>query len=131
MLIHLDGHPTELTAVMVELCRSDMGDDIDIMTSLRGIGEKTAANFLVEMGGDIRKFKDHKKLIAMAGIDPAICQPGKHDGQGRITKRGNRHQRRQDGLPFKKAVLAAAHKLLRVIFAMLTQRTFFSYAANS
>ena len=155
VLIHLEGHLKELTAMMIELCRSDMGDDIDIMTSLRGIGEKTATNFLVEMGGDIRKFKDHKKLIAMAGLDPAIYQSGKHDGQGRITKRGNRHlrrviwlmtirviqfndcfrqhyqKRRQDGLPFKKAVLATAHKLLRVIYAMLTQRKTFCYATNS
>ena len=155
VLIHLDGHLKELTAVMVELCRSGMGDDVDIMTSLRGIGEKTATNFLVEMGGDIQLFKNHKKLIATAGIDPAIYQSGKHDGQGRITKRGNRHlrrviwlmtirviqfndcfrkyyeKRRQDGLPFKKAVLATAHKLLRTIFAMLTQRTFFSYEVNS
>ena len=155
VLMHLDGHLKELTAMMIELCRSGMGDDIDIMTSLRGIGEKTATNFLVEIGGDIRKFKDHKKLIAMAGIDPAIYQSGKHDGQGRITKRGNRHlrrviwlmtvrviqfndcfrnyykKRRQDGLPFKKAVLATAHKLLRVIFAMLTQRTPFNYAVSS
>jgi hypothetical protein len=46
--------------MMIELCRSDRGDDIDITTSLRGIGEKTATNFLVEMGGYIRKFKDHK-----------------------------------------------------------------------
>lgn len=91
VLIHLDGHLKELTAMMIELCRSGMGDDIDIMTSLRGIGENTATNFLVEMGGDIRKFNNHKKLIAMAGIDPAIYQSGKHDGQGRITKRGNRH----------------------------------------
>jgi transposase len=155
VLIHLDGHLKELTALMIELCRSDMGDDIEIMTSLRGIGDKTATNFLVEMGGDIRKFKDHKKLIAMAGIDPAIYQSGKHDGQGRITKRGNRHLRRvvwlmsirviqfndffrnyykkrmQDGLPFKKAVLATAHKLLRIIFAMLTQRTLFRCVVNS
>jgi len=155
VLIHLEVHLKELTALMIELCRSDMGDDIDIMISLRGIGEKTATNFLVEMGGDIRKFTDHKKLIAMAGLDPAIYQSGKHDGQGRITKRGNRHLRRviwnmtirviqfndcfrnyykkrtQDGLPFKKAVLATAHKLLRVIYAMLTQRTSFSYVANS
>lgn len=132
VLIHLDGHLKELTAMMIELCRSGMGDDIDIMTPLRGIGEKTATNFLVEMGGDIRKFNNHKKLIAMAGLDPAIYQSGKHDGQGRITKRGNRHlrrviwlmtirviqfndcfrqhdqKRRQDGLPFKKAVLATA-----------------------
>jgi transposase len=155
VLIHLDGHLKELTALLVELCRSGMGDDIDIMTSLRGIGEKTATNFLVEMGGDIRKFKNHKKLIAMAGIDPAIYQSGKHDGQGRITKRGNRHLRRviwlmsirviqfndffryyykkriQDGLPFKKAVLAVAHKLLRILFAMLTQRTPFRCTVNS
>ena len=155
VLIHLEGHLKELTALMIELCRSDMEDDIDIMTSLRGIGEKTATNFLVEMGGDIRKFKDHRKLIAMAGLDPAIYQSGKHDGQGRITKRGNRHlrrviwlmtirviqfndcfrqhyqKRRQDGLPFKKAVLATAHKLLRVIFAMLTQRKTFCYEMNS
>ena len=155
VLIHLEGHLKELTAMMIELCRSGMGDDIDIMTSVRGIGEKTATNFLVEMGGDIRKFNNHKKLIAMAGLDPAIYQSGKHDGQGRITKRGNRHLRRviwlmtirviqfndcfrnyykkraQDGLPFKKAVLATAHKLLRVIFAMLTQRTSFCYEANS
>jgi transposase len=155
VVIHLEGHLKELTALMIELCRSEMGDDIDIMTSLRGIGEKTAANFLVEMGGDIRKFTDHKRLIAMAGLDPAIYQSGKHDGQGRITKRGNRHLRRviwlmtirviqfndcfrnyykkrmQDGLPFKKAVLATAHKLLRVIYAMLTQRTSFCYVANS
>ncbi len=155
VLIHLESHLKELTAMMIELCRSDMGDDIDIMTSLRGIGEKTATNFLVEMGGDIRKFKDHRKLIAMAGLDPAIYQSGKHDGQGRITKRGNRHlrrviwlmtirviqfndcfkqhyqRRRQDGLPFKKAVLATAHKLLRVIFAMLTQRKTFCYETNS
>jgi transposase len=155
VLIHLEGHLKELTAMMIDLCRSDMGDDIDIMTSLRGIGEKTATNFLVEMGGDIRKFNNHKKLIAMAGLDPAIYQSGKHDGQGRITKRGNRHlrrviwlmtirviqfndrfrqhyqKRRQDGLPFKKAVLATAHKLLRVIFAMLTQRTTFCYVTDS
>ncbi len=94
-------------------------------------------------------------LIAMVGIDPSVNQSGKHEVPSRITKRGNRHLRRviwlmtirviqfndcfrnyymnriQDGLPFKKAVLTTAHKLLRVIFAMLTQRTFFSYAANS
>jgi len=83
VLIHLDEHLKELTALMIELCRKDMDDDIQIMTSLKGIGENTATNFLVEMGGDITKFKDHKKLIAMAGLDPAIYQSGKHDGQGR------------------------------------------------
>jgi hypothetical protein len=31
--------------------------------------------------------------------------------------------RRNEGLPFKKALFATAHKLIRVIFAMLTKRT--------
>ena len=90
-----------------------------------------------------------KKLIAFAGIDPTVYQSGKFEGSSRISKRGNRHLRRviwlmtscaiqhnvtfrayymrkrNEGQPFKKAVFATAHKLVRVIFAMLTQRTMF------
>jgi len=67
----------------------------------------------------------------------------------RISKQGNRHLRRviwlmtvnvmqhnkifrnyflkrkAEGLPFKKAVFATAHKLIKVIFALLIQRTHF------
>jgi hypothetical protein len=34
-------------------------------------------------------------------------------------------KKRSEGQPFKKAVFATAHKIIRVIFAMLTQRTMF------
>jgi hypothetical protein len=34
-------------------------------------------------------------------------------------------KKREEGQPFKKAVFATAHKLMRVIFAMLSQRTMF------
>ena len=34
-------------------------------------------------------------------------------------------KRRQDGLPYRKAVLATAHKLIRVIFVMLSRKTCF------
>ena len=71
-----------------------MEDDINIMTSIKGIGDKTAANFLIEMGGDINQYDRSGKIIAMAGLDPAVYQSGKHDGKGRITKRGNRHLRK-------------------------------------
>ena len=74
---------------------------------------------------------------------------GKFEGASRISKRGNWHLRRvswlrttyaiehnatfktyymkkrNEGEPFKKAVFATAHKLIRVIFAMLTQRAMF------
>ena len=34
-------------------------------------------------------------------------------------------RRKQEGLPPKKAILATAHKLIRVIFAMLSNKTLF------
>jgi len=34
-------------------------------------------------------------------------------------------KRRNEGQPFKKAVFATAHKLIRVIFAMLSKRAYF------
>jgi len=153
--LQLDEALQEITEMLLQSSRGMMGDDRDILNSIKGIGEKTAASFLIEMGGDIQQFDQPGKIIAMAGIDPAVRQSGKYEGSSRITKRGNRHLRRiiwlmttqvihycdvfrayylkrkKDGLPYKKAVLATAHKLVRVIYAMLTQRTAFCPVVNS
>ena len=155
LLFHLEDALQEITGMLIEMARKLMEEDINIMTSIKGIGDKTATNFLVEMGGDINQFERSGKIIAMAGLDPAVYQSGKHEGKGRITKRGNRHlrriiwlmttkviqytdifnayyqKRRKEGLPYKMAVLATAHKLIRVIYAMLTQRTTFCPQMNS
>jgi transposase len=155
LLLHLQDALQEITGMLIEMSRKLMEEDINIMTSIKGIGDKTAANFLIEMGGDINQYERSGKIIAMAGLDPAVYQSGKHEGKGRITKRGNRHlrriiwlmttkviqytdifnvyylKRRKEGLPYKMAVLATAHKLIRVIYAMLTQRTTFCPQVNS
>jgi len=147
ILIQLEDHLQELTDMLIEQCQAQIKEDIDILTSIGGIGEKSATNFLVELGGDLRVFPSHKQLIAMAGIDPSVYESGKYVGLSKISKRGNRHLRRiiwlmtvkviqfteyfrqyfqkriKDGLVYKKAVLATAHKLIRVIFAMLTNKT--------
>ena len=154
LLMQLEEHLQELTDILIEHCQEKMRRDRDILTSMKGIGEKTAVNFLIEMGGDIKQFESHKKVIAMAGLDPALYQSGKIDKKGKISKRGNRHLRRviwlmttkviqfnerfkqyylkriKDGLPYKKAVLATAHKLIRVIFSMLTNKTLFNPKMN-
>ena len=39
-------------------------------------------------------------------------------------------KRLKEGLPYKMAVLATAHKLIRVIFAMLTNQTLFNASTN-
>ena len=154
LLIQLEEHLRELTDILIELCQGKIQGDMDILTSMKGIGEKTAVNFLIEIGGDIKQFESHKKVIAMAGLDPALYQSGKIDRKGRISKRGNRHLRRviwimatkviqfnerfkqyylkriEDGLPYKMAVLATAHKLVRVMFAMLKNKTLFDPRMN-
>jgi len=154
ILIQLEGHLQELTEVLMELCQGKIDEDMEILTSMKGIGDNSAMNFLIEMGGNIKQFVSHQKLIAMAGLDPALYQSGKTDRKGKISKRGNRHLRRiiwlmttkviqfnerfkqyylkriNDGLPYKMAVLATAHKLIRVMFAMLTNRTLFNPRMN-
>jgi transposase len=155
LLLHIEDALQEITDMLMEMSRKLMEEDINILASIKGIGNKAAANFLIEMGGDIHQYDGSVKIIAMAGLDPAVYQSGKHEGKGRITKRGNRHlrkiiwlmttkaiqytdifsayylKRRKEGLPYKMAVLATAHKLIRVIYAMLTQRTMFCAQVNS
>jgi transposase len=154
LLMQLEQHLQELTDTLIELCEGKIQEDTGILTSMKGIGEKSAMNFLIEIGGEIKQFERHQKLIAMAGLDPALYQSGKIDRKGKISKRGNRHLRRiiwlmttkviqfnerfkqyylkriRDGLPYKKAVLATAHKLIRVMFAMLKNKTLFDPRMN-
>lgn len=147
-LLHLQERRDQLTNALTKYCESSIIEDLKIVTSIHGIGNNTATTFLAEIG-QIDNYASHKNLIAFAGIDPTIYQSGKYEGSSKISKRGNRHLRRviwlmtvrvihynptfrkhffkkrTEGQPFKKAVFATAHKLIRVIFAMLTNRTYF------
>jgi transposase len=142
-LLHLMEQLDKMTDILCNLSESIAIQEMEIITSIDGIGSSTGAAFLAEIG-DISNFSSHKSLIAFAGLDPTVYQSGKFQGTSRISKRGNRHlrrlvylmtigvircnaffkayflKRRKDGLPFRKAVMATAHKLLRTIFAMLS-----------
>ena len=148
-LLHLQGRLDEMTKLLTDLCKATRIDDLKILRSIKGVGPKTAAPFLAEMG-EVQNYSSHKKLIAFTGIDPSLHESGNYVGMSKLSKRGNRHLRRavylmtaavvsknpffkayflrrkREGLPPQKALFATAHKLLRVIFAMLTQRTYFN-----
>jgi transposase len=147
-LLYLEGKKKRITEVLVEACRSTRVDELDIITSVDGISAITGSTFLAELG-NIQMFSSSKHVIAFAGLDPSIHQSGQYEGISSISKRGNRHLRRvvflmtlcvvrsqnvfrkyflkrkEEGLPPKKAILATAHKLLRVLFAMLTSKSYF------
>lgn len=139
----------ETTKLLGDACNEKMKKDVEILASIKGIGVKTALDFIVEIGGDITLYENDKKLIAAAGLDPSTYQSGKYEGSSKISKRGNRHLRRviwlmtrgvvfsndlfrayfykrkSEGLCYKMAILATAHKLIRVMFAMLVHQTCF------
>lgn len=153
-LLHLMERLDKITELLSSFCESMMIEDLQIITSVDGIDTTTGAAFLAEIG-DINNFSSHKNLIAFAGIDPTVYQSGKFEGTSRISKRGNRHlrrliylmtvnvirvnaffkayflKRRDNGLPFRKAVMATAHKLVRTIFAMLSHKSYFNVKENS
>jgi transposase len=147
-LLHLQERLDEMTKLLTDLCKATRVDDLKILRSIKGVGPKTAVPFLAEMG-KVQNYASHKKLIAFTGIDPSLHESGNYIGMSKLSKRGNRHLRRavylmtaavvsknpffkayflrrkREGLPPQKALFATAHKLLRVIFAMLSNRTYF------
>jgi transposase len=147
-LLHLQERLDEMTQLLTDLCQATRIEDFKILQSIKGVGPKTAVSFLAEMGA-VENFPSYKKLIAFAGLDPSLHQSGKFVVKSKISKRGNRHLRRaiylmaasvvsqnaffksyflkrkKEGLAPQKVLFAVAHKLIRVIYAMLSQRTYF------
>jgi transposase len=148
LLMHVEEQMKETTKVLMNILNEKMKQDVEILCSMKGIGDNTAMNFLIEMGGTVEIYENDKKLIAASGLDPSTYESGKYAGKSKISKRGNRHlrrviwlmatrviinnelfrtyfyKRRKDGLPYKKAVLATAHKLIRIMFVMLSRKTY-------
>jgi transposase len=122
--------------------------NIEIVTSIKGIGEVSAIHLLSEIC-DINRFSSYNKIIAYSGFDPTIYQSGNFEGRSRISKRGNRHIRRilwiiansvirynevfksyfikkiDKGIPYKKAVISVCHKLIRVIYSLIKNGSYF------
>jgi len=148
-LLYLQGEIEDITSELLSRIQFFRSIEMEILTSIKGVGEISAATFLAEIQDIHRFFGSHKKLIAYAGLDPIIFQSGKFKGKFRISKRGNPHLRRiiwsmtlgtifstqrfkryyqrkrNQGMNHKKAVVATSNKLLRVIFFLLNSGTLF------
>jgi transposase len=126
-------------------------EEYKIIQSIPGIGEKIAATILSEIG-EIERFNHPKKLVAFSGIDPSVHSSGKFTATiNRITKRGSsrlRHalymavlcgirgsrnkklkefydRKRDEGKPFKVAMIACTNKLIHWIYALLKSKETF------
>ena len=77
-LLHLQERLAEVTKLLTDLCKATRLEDLEILRSIKGVGPKTAAPFLAEMGRS-ENYSSHKKIIAYAGMDPSVHQSGKFD----------------------------------------------------
>ena len=135
---------------LIEAVGIYLNEDLEILTSIPGIGKLTAAQFLAEIG-DINRFETVKQLTAYAGTDPGISQSGNSLVQKKISKRGNASVRRigflialhlismkgifrdyydkkiRENMNGKKAVIAVFNKFLRCVFAMLKNKKKFLF----
>jgi transposase len=130
--------------------RAPFTADLARLEGIPGIGPIFAAT-IVAVLGDVRRFPGAKEVASYAGLVPATYQSGDRAAYGRITKRGSAELRamlceaaqhaRQPSHPFhrafvrhcrrhggKRAIVAVAHRLLRVVFAMLRDATAFDPA---
>jgi len=139
---------SELEKELIDESDEYFKDDIDIISSIKGISKTSASKIMAEIE-NIKKFENFKKLIKFAGTDPVIKQSGNFKLNKSISKQGNPHLRNflyqaTNGVikhnpvfqnyfrkkksqlkSFKKAVIATLNKLIRVIFGMLKNKSTF------
>jgi transposase len=124
---------------------NDRKKDLEIATSIPGIGKVSAMTILAEIGS-YEEFVTPEKLAAWSGLIPSIYQSADHLKTGPITKRGSPHLRRimvevaQAAVKTKncrlrsfflrlkmkkgynKAIVAVARKILCILWTILKKR---------
>ncbi len=123
--------------------------EMEILTSIPGVGFTTAAAIIAEIG-NIEVFSKPKELVGWSGLAPAINESAGKSSNGHITKKGNKFLRtilvlaansivisRPNKLRFfyqrikakkghKKAIVALARKLVSIIHHLLKFKEIYS-----
>ncbi len=116
-------------------------DELRRLQTVPGVGPIVALT-TISVLADVSRFPSAKHVGSYAGLVPSTHQSGTHDTHGRITKRGSAelrsmlceaaHHARRPSHPlnpffaklasrhgYKRAVVAVAHRLSRILYAML------------
>ena len=129
-------------------------EQLRLLTTIPGIDRIAASTILIEIGPDIGVFGSKERFAAWAGLCPGNNESGGKRGKAR-TRRGSRTLRatlvvcahgaaRTKGCQFeahhralatrrgyKRAIVAGAHKLLRIIYVVLkTGRPYYDRTAD-
>ena len=144
----------ECQTALQEMAKLAPKRDLEILTSIPGIGENTALRIISELG-DIRRFNNPNQLNAFVGVDPQVYESGNLTAHLSISKRGTAigrkvlylainqiqsakkvgnpchiadyYEKRSETVSHKKAAIASIHKLLRTIFALIKNDQLYNY----
>ncbi len=142
-VIGLDIHQAQVTVKQHALA---------LLQTLPGVDTTGAALLLVEIGDDMKVFGSADRLASWAGLCPGNNESAGKRKSGR-TRKGNPYVRRvlcecahaasrtQCALPtkfqnlvvrrgHKRSIIALAHKMLRIIYFMLSRGTYYRDAAT-
>jgi transposase len=103
---HIDRHP-------------GLKSDSELLESIPGIGKKTAAVVMGELG-DIGNYSSAKQVGAYAGVSPKRVVSGKLKGQSQMCKQGNSRLRR--ALYFPAIVAISSNPVLKAFYDRLRSK---------
>lgn len=144
-IIFLEKQIKELEEELASLAQSEYKKQMDLLTSVKGIGVTLAAALIMATGG-FTYFDNAKQLTRYLGLSPTYQQSGTSvNVKGHINRNGDSSLRsqlyvaafaslrcnteckacfdrlRSKGKPGKVALIAVANKLIRQAFAIVTQ----------
>ncbi len=136
----------ELENEMMELAQIHYDETLSLITSIPGIGKKTAV-MLIVISENFTKFESSKQMASYIGIAPQVYKSGTSvNGKGHITKMGNKYVRKllyicswsakkynkqsmllekrlkEKGKPNKVINIAIANKLLKQAFGVVKNK---------
>lgn len=146
LLVYLTSAVKEIENQMLAICKSYYNQSYELLTSIPGIGNKTAI-MLIVITDNFKKFSHYKKLIAYVGLSPRIYESGTSvKGKGHICKMGKSQIRKllylcswtakkynkackqmydrlkAKGKPERVIKIAIANKLLKQAFAIANSK---------
>lgn len=139
-----------LEASILEKAQEAFPKELELITSIPGIGIKTAIALLVSTNA-FSKFKNGKQVASFIGICPRIYQSGSSiKGKGHITKMGDARVRTllymgacsakkhnlacqqlydrlvENGKAKKLALIAVANKMVKQAYAVVTKESMYN-----
>ena len=122
LIAFLDKQVKEIGKEITELIKQNkqIQEAINILTSIPGVGQLTAATVLAETSG-FDLIRNKKQLTSYAGLDIVEKQSGTSiKGKPRISKRGNKYLRKALHLPALAAI--RSNERYKGVFARLVSR---------